>query len=143
MAVGRITLSAVMRLPKPCRMMKAGRRSPALTPSGMRMTPASSRPLEVKLTLCSDIGLSRICCVEESRGEAVRECHQSDAGRPGLHRFVGDHLAPMTIECARKRDPAQELEGAGARGGKLRALIGAERRAITGRHRGHETMVEV
>src|SRR5262245_24697027 len=128
MAIGRITLSAVMRLPKPCRMMKAGRRSPPLSPSGMRMIPESLRPLEVKLTLCSDIDLSRICCVEEtgSSRKAVRECHQSDAGRPWLHGFISDDLALMTIERARERDPAQQLEGAGARGGKLRTLIGAE-----------------
>src|SRR5262245_42504404 len=123
MAVGRITLSAVMRLPKPCRMMKAGRRSPALTPSGTRMTPDNLRPLEVKLTLCSDIDVSRVCFVEEtgSRREAVCERHQADAGRPGFHRFVRNDLALAAVERARQCDPAQELEGASAGGGELRA----------------------
>src|SRR4051812_8625148 len=49
-----------MRLPKPCSTMKAGRRSPAPTPSGTRTMPASVRPLDLKVTRCSDIGLHRL-----------------------------------------------------------------------------------
>src|SRR5258708_6051257 len=39
-----------MLLPKPCKTMNAGRRSPAANPSGTRTTPAISRLSDLKVT---------------------------------------------------------------------------------------------
>src|SRR5262245_45571465 len=55
MAQGSSTLLEVWLLPKPCITIQAGRRSPGLTPSGIRTVPASLRPFETNVPLVSAI----------------------------------------------------------------------------------------
>src|SRR5712671_4101949 len=95
MAQGSSTLPAFMLLPKPCRTMKAGRRSPGATPSGACTKPASVRPSYVNATRCSDIssGTARRCVRFECLVQLLLEhvpniVAVGNEGRAALERFV-------------------------------------------------------
>src|SRR5829696_9898274 len=80
----------------------------------------------------------RICLRRERRWET----HQTDARCPGLDRLIGDHLALAAAQSAGKRDPAQQLKGAGPGRGEIGARIAAETLGIAGCHRSQKLLIE-
>src|SRR3954447_9156439 len=68
MPQGVFTLPAWRVEPKPCSTMKAGRFSPAPSPSGTEIVPVSFRPSEMKVMSCSAMIVRSSEIVSRARG---------------------------------------------------------------------------
>src|SRR5215472_702610 len=87
--------------------------------------------------------VSAIRSIARSGRGGRRKRHHAYAGRPRLDRLVHDGLALAAIERPGERDPAQQLEGARARGRKIGARIARQPPDLAARHRGQELAIEL